>query len=184
MSKPSSGHFKGTTGGHFAPNYQFTNELRNAIIKKDGLDLREHPTKYKQLSSKKLKLLRKKKLNRTITKSEYNHLEWQRRLNNRRNKAIIDFWKNEKRRIISKLPTTRNWSATQQQYILSDKRPKYAGKSIVSHHTYSVAKYPHLANRSELIYPATQYEHIYRWHGGNTRKSLPGIPINPLKEQF
>ena len=54
--------------------------------------------------------------------------------------------------------------------------------TLDSHHTYSVAKYPHLANRGELIYPATKYEHRQGWHGGNMRNSLPGKPINKIEE--
>ena len=184
MSKPSSGHFKGTTGSRLAQSYSSTIEKNNAIIKKDELDFREHPTKYKQMSSKKLKQLREKEANRTITKDEYKRKEWQRRLTNRRNEAIREFWKNERRLIKNNLPTTRNWSAEQRKDILAGKRPKYDGKAIASHHKYSVSKYPHLSNRRELIYPATFYEHIYGWHGGNTRNSLPGIPIKYIKPQF
>jgi hypothetical protein len=54
-----------------------------------------------------------------------------------------------------------------------------------SHHTYSVAKYPHLANLGQLIYPATRNEHKNRWHGSNFKTSLPGCPMNIIiKEDF
>lgn len=184
MSKPNSGYFKGTTGLKIATSAYSKYNTQNAIMKKDGLDYREHPTKYKQLSSKKLKQLREKQDKRTLTKKEYKQKEWQRRLTIRRNEAIREFWHNEKRLIKNNLPTTRNWSAEQRKAILDNKRPKFDGKPIASHHTYSVSKYPHLANRKELIFPATFYEHIYGWHGGNTRNSLPGVPIKHVKSQF
>ena len=182
MSKPSSGHFIGTTGNKNASKNLSRCNDRNVIILPKNLDLREHPTKYKQMSSKKLKALREKEANRTLTKEEYKHKEWQRRLSARRKEAIKQFWENERRLIKQNLPTTRNWSAEQRQEILSSKQPKYKGKTMASHHTYSVAKYPHLANRKELIYPVTFVEHVYGWHGGNTKNSLPGIPIKMIKE--
>jgi len=186
MSKPSSGHFNGTTGKRIAQGISSTVSKKRDIIakKKSSLDLREHPTKYKQMSSKKLKNLREKEDKRTITKEEYKHKEWQKRLTKRRNKAIEDFWKEERRKIRNGLPTTRNWSAQQIKEILSGRKPKFKGKTMASHHTYSVAKYPHLANLPQLIYPVTQYEHIQGWHGGNTRNSLPGIPIKHIEEEF
>ena len=182
MSKPSSGHFNGTTGSNTGKKNIILDDNSSDIIKNDDLDFREHPTKFKQMSSKKLKQLREKVNNRSITKEEYKRLDWQRRLTARRNEAVKDFWERESFLVRNNLPTTRNWSAHQRQEILSGKRPKYKGKTIVSHHRYSVAKYPHLANRKELIFPATQYEHIYGWHGGNTQKSLPGRPIKKIKE--
>ena len=87
MSKPSSGHFKRTGGSQAKQHRPFTNGGTYGSIK-SNLDLREHPTKYKQLSSKKLKLLREKEANRTLTKAEYKHKEWQRRLTARRDKGI------------------------------------------------------------------------------------------------
>jgi hypothetical protein len=181
MSKPSSGHFSGTAGCDHSKIITQTSDNRNIIASK-GLDTREHPTKYKQMSSKKLKILREKVRTRTITKEEYKRLNWQSRFTTRRNKAVKDFWIVERIRIIKRLPTTRNWSAEQRKAILSGKRPKYNGWTMESHHTYSVSKYPHLANRHELIYPATHYEHIYGFHGGNPKSSLPGVPIKKIKE--
>ena len=180
MSKPNSGHFSGTFGDKASKSIS-TNDKKSGKIK-EKTDFREHPTKYKQLSSKKLKQLREKEANRTITKKEYKQKEWQKRLTKRRNKAIKDFWKAERNLIQKGLPTTRNWSAQQRNEILAGKNPKYNGKAMASHHTYSVTKYPHLANRKELIYPVTNYEHIYGWHGGNTRNSLPGKPIKYIKQ--
>ena len=91
MSKPSSGHFNGTTGSKNTSRYLSQKTTNNGIIATNKLDTREHPTKYKQLSSKKLKVLREKVRNRTITKAEYKQLDWQRRLTARRNQAIKDF---------------------------------------------------------------------------------------------
>ncbi|MBP3753635.1 MAG: hypothetical protein J6I66_02135 [Lachnospiraceae bacterium] len=190
MSKPSSGHFHGTTGSvlsqlSISRDAMYNAPENNGIIeknKKKDIDRREHPTKYRQLSSKKLKQFRDKVDNRTITKKEYKRLDWQKRLTLRRNQAIKNFWKDERKRLKKGLPTTRNWSAEQRKAILSGKRPKYNGKTMASHHTYSVSKYPHLSNRKELIYPVTFHEHIYGWHGGNSRNSLPGVPIKYIKD--
>lgn len=185
MSKPSSGHFTGTTGGINASKNVPLKPNNNAIISTKGLDTREHPTKYKQKSSSKLKELRQKKKNRTITKPEYRQLEWQTRLNNRRTKGIEAFWDRERFLIKHNLPTTRNWSASQRADILKHSQPKYNGLTMQSHHTYSVAKYPHLANVGKLIYPVTQYEHFNRWHDKNYRRDLPGRPMNlSIAEDF
>ncbi len=180
MSKPSSGYFSGTLG-YKASKSISTNDKKPDKIK-DKLDLREHPTKYKQLSSKKLKQLRKKEANRTITKKEYKQKEWQKRLNKRRQTGIDDFWHHEKFLIETKSKTTRAWSAEQRTDILNNKKPKFEGSTMHSHHTYSVAKYPHLANIGSLIYPATSNEHRNGWHGGNYRNSLPGVPIKNIKD--
>ncbi len=185
MSKPSSGHFKGTTGNRNATKNLSLNVDKYAIINSKSLDLRDHPTKYKQMSSKKLKVLRQKEADRTLTKAEYKHKEWQRRLDTRRRFGIDSFWESEAERIINNYPTTRNWTAEQRADILRGNRPKYKGVSMQSHHTYSVAKYPHLANNGQLIYPVTHKEHTNRWHGGNYKNSLPGRPINyQIKEDF
>jgi hypothetical protein len=185
MSKPSSGHFSGTTGSKNTSKNLSRNNDRSVIITPKGLDLREHPTKYKQMSSKKLKKLREKEANRTLTKAEYKHKEWQRRLNIRRKEGIDNFWEHEVERIANNRPTTRNWSAEQRADILIGKRPQYKGESMQSHHTYSVAKYPHLANLGQFIYPATRNEHKNRWHGRNFKTSLPGRPMNiNIKEDF
>ena len=66
--------------------------------------------------------------------------------------------------------------------IIGGERPKFRGRTMESHHTYSVAKYPHLANRGDLIYPATHLEHFVGWHGKSYRNSKPGIPINKVYE--
>ena len=182
MSKPSSGYFSGTAGSQNSSKNLSQTDYGSVIIFSKDSGEKEYPTKYKQMSSKKLKMLREKKKNRTITKEEYKRLEWQRRLTSRRNEAVKGFWERESYLIKNNLSTTRNWSAQQRRDILSGKKPRYKGKTIISHHTYSVARYPHLANKAELIFPATHYEHFYGWHGGNTRNSLPGKPIEKIFE--
>ena len=185
MSKPSSGHFSGTIGSKNTSKNMSRNNDMSVIITPKGVDLREHPTKYKQIGSKKRKVLREKVQLRTITKDEYKRLEWQKRLDARRRAGIETFWDRERNRISLNLPTTRNWSAEQRAAIMNHKMPKYKGKSMQSHHTYSVAKYPHLADQGSLIYPVTAYEHTNRWHYKGTKNSLPGRPNNyNAKEQF
>ena len=185
MSKPNSGHFSGTAGSKENAKNMSQKSDSHVIIALKGIDTREHPTKFKQLSSKKRKTLREKANNRTITKKEYKRLDWQRRIESRRKAGIEAFWAREKELILRNLPTTRNWSSQQRADILNDRRPKYKGVTMQSHHTYSVAKYPHLANNGSLIYPATLYEHTNRWHARNFKNSLPGKPANyQIKEEF
>ncbi|WP_167434183.1 hypothetical protein [Paenibacillus silvae] len=123
--------------------------------------------------------------NRTITNEEWKRLEWNKRLARRRDAGVKEFRQQEKRRMKNGEPKTRNWSQEQKEAILSNKVPSYNEKTITGHHAYSVSKYPHLANRGEIIYPATVKEHITRWHGGSYRRSLPGKPYNPrFAEEF
>ena len=56
---------------------------------------------------------------------------------------------------------------------MSGKRAKFDGKTLQGHHTYSASQYPHLANRSEVIYPVTFNEHFRGLNGGNWISSLP-----------
>lgn len=70
-----------------------------------------------------------------------------------------------------------DWSHKQKADILKGKRPKHSGKTIQWHHSCSVSKYPHLADKGEIIYTATFNEHFNGWLGGNFRNSLPGEPI-------
>lgn len=180
MSKSGSGLFIGTAGDISSRNY-YPIDAKHGIMY-NSLDLRPHPTKYKQFNSKKLKEFNRKEASRTLTKAEYKRREWQKRLNIRRKAGIDAFWEAEKERVLNGLPTTRNWSAAQRADILRERRPKFRGVTMQSHHTYSVAQYPHLANIGHLIFPATKNEHFYGWHGGSTRKSLPGKPIKVIKE--
>lgn len=124
-----------------------------------------------------MKELKNKIDSRTATREEYDLYEWNKKMTQRRSEGVKDFWNQERERIISGEETSRNWSQEQIADILSGKTPKYDGKPIQGHHTYSVSQYPHLANKGEIIYPVTLNEHLNGWHGGNYRNSLPGEPI-------
>ena len=145
-----------------------------------GLDTREHPSKYKQISAKEKSRLESKVRDRTITKDEYKKLEWNKKISAKRQDAVNEFWDQEQIRLQKGENGTRNWSPQQKADILNGKRPTYNGKTIQGHHTYSVSKYPHLSGNSEVIYPATFNEHLKGWHGGNFRNSLPGEPIKTI----
>ncbi|MDO4498623.1 MAG: hypothetical protein Q4B51_03245 [Coriobacteriaceae bacterium] len=178
MSKPPSGLFHGTKGDR-----AYRGDAESVIAARvKGLDLREHPTTQKQLGNKQRKEIRKKIKNRTATRTEWKQIEWDRRIRKRRKDGIDDFWAKEAIRLSNGEKSTRNWSPEQASQILAGKKPKFNGKTMESHHTYSVRKYPHLANLGEIIYPATQTEHRKGWHGGNTRNSLPGRRIRPINE--
>ena len=141
-----------------------------------GLDLNEHP-REKSLTSKQKKVIKSKISNRTVTRKEYRRYESDRRFAKRRKEGVRQFWDQEKARLKAGLKPTRNWSKSQQEEILNNMKPTYNGKSLQGHHTYSASKYPHLANRGEVIFPVTFDEHLYGWHGGNFKNSLPGKPI-------
>jgi toxin YxiD len=141
-----------------------------------GLDLSEHP-REKSLTSKQKKAIKSKISNRTVTRKEYRRYESDRRFAKRRKEGVRQFWDQEKARLKAGLKPTRNWSKSQQEEILNNMKPTYNGKSLQGHHTYSASKYPHLANRGEVIFPVTFDEHLYGWHGGNFKNSLPGKPI-------
>ena len=85
MSKPKSGLFKGTKGYD-----DFYGDAEKVIAERvKGLDLTPHPIVRKQLSSKQKAQIKVKIKMRTATKKEYEHYEWNRRLDQRR-KAGID----------------------------------------------------------------------------------------------
>ncbi|MDC0705057.1 T7SS effector LXG polymorphic toxin [Priestia sp. AB] len=145
-------------------------------------DLREHPVSYKQLSAKKMKELKLKIENRTITKKEYQSYIWNKKFARIRDKGVVEFWKQERIRILNGETPTRNWSNEQIEDISNKKRAKFNGQTLQGHHTYSAAKYPHLADKGEVIYPLTYKEHFYGWHGRNYKNSLPGKPIKEIIE--
>ncbi|WP_242144455.1 MULTISPECIES: hypothetical protein [unclassified Bacillus cereus group] len=154
-------------------------------VQEANLDLTPRHSPYKQLGYKTKKKLKNKVEDRTITKEEWKRLEWNRRLAARRDEGVEKFWDQERFRIENGEPTTRDWSKEQIEDILNDKVPKFNGKTIAGHHSYSVSKFPHLANKGEIIYPATPNEHFKRWHGGAYRRSLPGKPYKPsYPEEF
>lgn len=188
MSKSNSGLFVNTIGAKLSrytlsmhPIITKHSESDIIAIRVKGLDLHEHPYKYEQLSSKKMTALRKKKQTRTMTKQEYKLYNSNKRLSARRNKGIKKFWRQERSRLINGTPPSRKWTPQQKHDILNKKKPKENGKTLHAHHSYSVSRYPHLANHGEVIFPATFKEHLYGWHGGIFKNSLPGIPINKHK---
>ncbi|QPA30753.1 pre-toxin TG domain-containing protein [Thermaerobacillus caldiproteolyticus] len=142
-----------------------------------NLDLTLRETPYKIMGSKKMKILNEKVKNRTITREEWKQLEWNKRFKRRRDRGVDNFWEQEKVRVMNGNPT-RNWTPEQIKDILNGNIPKHNGKPIIGHHAYSASKYPQIADKGEIIYPVTFREHLYRWHGGNYRDSLPGRPIN------
>ena len=174
MSKGNSGLFSGTSGTKLL--YQ-TADADIIASRVSRLDLREHP-REKSLSSKKRKEIAEKIKNHTATKAEYKKYKSDYRFNQRRKEGIRQFWVQEQIRILTGKPTTRNWSEAQRQAILRSEHPKYNGKTIQGHHTYSASHYPHLANQGAVIFPVTFDEHLYIWHGGNFKNSLPGRPIS------
>lgn len=147
-----------------------------------GLDLNEYQVTNKQLSSKKMLEIRSKIDNRTATKAEYEAYEWNKRFSARRREGVKQFWNQERERIINGESITRNWTTEQIQDILNGRTPKYDGKPIQGHHSYSVSKYPHLADKGEIIYPVTPNEHLKGWHGGNYKNSNPGEPIIDIND--
>lgn len=147
-----------------------------------GLDLNPHPIKQKQISSKKRTELKKKIDDRTITKAEYEQYMWNKRFSKRRASGVDDFWCQERQRILNNETLTRDWSQGQIDDILNGKKPKVDGKTVEGHHSYSASQYPQLANKGEVIYPVTRNEHLYGWHGGNFKNSIPGKPIKDISD--
>jgi len=163
------------------------NDLRRTpseimVQRTKGLNLREHPPPHKQISNKKMKQLENKIDNRTITKVEYEQYTWNKKFAKKRRAGVTKFWDMEASRILKEDPATRNWDTYQVKDILAGKTPKYDGKPIYGHHAYSASKYPHLAHKGEVIYPATHNEHFHGWHGSDWKKSLPGKPIKEIND--
>ena len=147
-----------------------------------GLDLEPHPTNQGQLSPKKMKELKQKIADRTITREEYEQYDWNKRFSKRRRDGVDLFWLDERKRLMNGEASSRAWTSSQRQDIIDGKKPTYNGKTLQGHHTYSASQYPHLANRPEVIFPATFNEHFYGWHGGNWKMSLPGERINTIED--
>lgn len=173
MSKGLSGLFSGTSGSAMA---LLSHGQDTIAVRVAGMDLREHP-RNTSLSAKQRKEIAAKIKSRTATREEYVKYRSDSRFAKRRKEGVKQFWIQEQMRILTGKPTTRDWSESQKQEILSSKRPKYNGKTIQGHHTYSASRYPHLANQGAVIFPVTLDEHLHGWHGGNYRNSLPRRPI-------
>ena len=186
MSKGNSGLFKNTKGFQ---NFQrviqksaYMEIIKTVILRTKGLDKTEHSLPYTTPSSKKMKEFKKKINSRTITKEEYQRYQWAKRFKKRRDDGVQNFWDQEKARLLRSEKGTRNWTKKQKADILNNIRPTFKGKVIAGHHTYSASKYPQLANLGEIIYPATFREHLYGWHGGRYKLSLPGKPLKVVIE--
>ncbi|MBR4779841.1 MAG: hypothetical protein IK014_00610 [Lachnospiraceae bacterium] len=174
MSKCNSNHFTGTTS--LRNSALHTSSESDIIAERvQGLDLRPHPTK--QMGSKRMTKVKVKINARTATKDEYQLLRHTERLNERRDEGVRAFWEQERERIISGKKTTRTWNSKQRESILNVYATRPKGINIQGHHTYAVSQYPHLANRGEVIFPVTFYEHLHIWHGGSFFKSSPGRPV-------
>ena len=145
----------------------------------------KYETPYKPLTPKQKKILKRKLNNRTITRSEYAHLNWDRRFKNRRNRGVKRFWSKEKKKLITGESRTRSWSDTQIEDIKSGKTPTYNGEPIEGHHKYNALDYPQLADDPDNIYPVTNAEYFERWHGGNWQNDTNGVPNNiNFEEEF
>lgn len=107
--------------------------------------------------------------------------QWNKALRRKRRNAVDGFWSAERTRITEGTPT-RNWNDQQIQQIMSSRTPTFNGKPMQGHHAYSVSQYPHLADKPEIIFPATFNEHFNGWHGGNFKTSLPGTRINSISD--
>lgn len=173
MSKGNSRLFSGTTGLAVATLSHGQDIIAERVV---GMDLREHP-RAKALSAKQRRNIVAKIKSRSATREEYAKYNSDSRFAKRRKEGVRQFWVQEQMRILTGKQTTRDWSESQRQEILDSKRPKYNGKTIQGHHTYSASRYPHLANQGAVIFPVTFDEHLYGWHGGNFKNSLPGKPI-------
>lgn len=178
MSKPPCGLWHGTAG-----ELSFYGDAEAVIAERvTGLDLREHPVHQKQLSNASRASIKRRIESRTATREEWQRYMWDKRLTRRRKTGIQRFWAEEGERLARGEKGTRNWTAEQREAILSGDKPRYNGKAMQAHHTYSVILYPHLANDPAVLYPATPYEHLKGWHGGSYRKSLPGRRIRRINE--
>ena len=182
--------FEGRGGGRVYPKVKLDDisdtKIRTpeSIISErtKGLDLEPHPTTQRQLSPKKMKELKQKIADRTITREEYEQYDWNKRFSKRRRDGVDLFWLDERKRLMNGEASSRAWTSSQRQDIIDGKKPTYNGKTLQGHHTYSASQYPHLANRPEVIFPATFNEHFYGWHGGNWKMSLPGERINTIED--
>jgi RHS repeat-associated protein len=144
-----------------------------------------YKTPYKPLSPKQRARLQQKLNNRTITRQEFAHLDWDRRFTNRRARGVDRFWSQERRNLRNGGTGTRNWTPEQRNDILAGRTPTHNGKPIEGHHKYNALDHPHIADDPNNIYPATDVEHLNRWHGGNYQNDTYGKPLNPAhSEEF
>ncbi len=178
MTKPECNYFSGTEGVD-----DFYGDAESVIASRvKDLDLTPHSVEQKQLSSKQLKAINRKIEARVATKEEYKRFAWNKRFKKRRDKGVNNFWTEEQKRLEKGEKGTREWNNEQRQAIINGKKAKFDGTTLVGHHTYSTREYPHLADKASVVYPATSYEHLKGWHGGNYKRSLPGRRIRRIRE--
>ncbi|MET1257438.1 hypothetical protein [Aliikangiella maris] len=181
LSKVYDGNVPNTNALEITPNLKTIDST--TFFKADHF--RSVETPFKPLGENAKKTLKAKVADRSITKEEWHHLQWDRRLSNRRSRGVARYWSLERKRLQQGQPGTRNWSVEQREAILARKTPKYNGEAMEGHHMYNVVDYPQLADFGHNIYPATPAEHLYRLHGGNFQNETRGFPLNPLfSEEF
>ena len=144
-----------------------------------------YKTPHKPLSAATRKELQGKLSNRTITREEFEHLDWDRRFANRRATGVRRFWAEERARLRSGKSGTRNWTPEQKADIVAGRTPKINGEPMRGHHRCNALDHPQIADDPANIYPVTPKEHLDRWHGGNWRNDTYGEPLHPTSpEEF
>jgi hypothetical protein len=134
---------------------------------------------HKPLTARERAGLEAKVKARTITQDEWERLQFDRRLKNRRQRGVDRFWAQERSRLRAGEPGTRNWTPEQRKEILAGRTPKFDDEPVHGHHKHNVVDYPDIADQGENIYPATKGEHLKRWHGGNFQNDTQGRPLAP-----
>ncbi len=157
-------------------SFTVSDDAASSVIRTaEGTAPKAYGTPYRQLSSRQVSRLQNKVDSRTITRDEWKRLDWHERLQMRRQRGRDAFWSAEREKLADKLPATRNWSQEAAEEILAGRQPR----GIFSHHKYSVSQYPQLADDPNNIFPATFFEHFFRWHGGSWRLPTHGKPLKP-----
>lgn len=178
MSKPAVDLFPGSAG-----DLAFRGDAEAVIAERTaGLDLSPHPITMTQLTPKQRREIKQRIANRTATREDFKRLEWDRRFGNRRRRGVNRFYVEERERLLRGEKGTRNWTEEQRLAIINKKRPRFDGKTMEVHHTYSASQFPHLADKAAVMYPATRKEHLYGWHGGSYKTSKPGKRIRYLTQ--
>ena len=170
-----------------SPNSQLNSTLtgNSEIPNNASPNVPTYETPFSPLTKAQRADLKTKLESRTITREEYQQLDWDRRFANRRATGVRRFWAEERARLRAGEPGTRNWNPEQREAILAGGRPQFNGETIQGHHKYNALDHPQIANDPNNIYPATKTEHFERWHGGDWRNDTFGKPLNPeFLEEF
>ncbi|MCB9658225.1 MAG: hypothetical protein H6726_11315 [Sandaracinaceae bacterium] len=138
-----------------------------------------YDTPFRPLTRNQRRAIQERVNNRTASREDLAHLDWDRRFNNRRRAGVRRFWAAERQRLRDGLPGTREWTSEQREAILAGRTPQHNGAPIEGHHMYNALDHPHIANDPTNIHPATDAEHLGRWHGGNYQNDTFGAPLNP-----